>query len=401
MIYFDNASTTPILPDVANVVTDALLHQWGNPSSLHRLGFQAEKAMEEARGRMAALLGVPANSLLFTTGATEGINTVMRSVLMQTLQRRFGNEGRVEHSSIGCANDVSNANIVLTAVEHAAVHETAMLFSSFGIDVRFLPVDEEGKISLSDVERLVDEETLLVAVMHVNNELGTIFPVEEVGKVVKNQSRALYLVDGTQALGKLPVRLSALSCDTYVASGHKIHAPKGIGLLFARPGTTLLPLLTGGGQEKNRRSGTENVPYILGFVEALAQMEAHREGVYDPHVVAIAKRARERAEALPGVHINSPADGSPYILNFAVTGVKAEVLLHFMEQKEMYLSSGSACSKGKVSRILQEIHLPEKYLDGAVRLSFGRENREEEVDPFFDHLAFSIQQIRRITGGKA
>ncbi|WP_066923146.1 cysteine desulfurase family protein [Murdochiella massiliensis] len=401
MIYFDNASTTPVLSDVANVVTDALQYQWGNPSSLHRLGFQAETAMEEARGRIAALLGVPANSLLFTSGATEGINMVMRSVLMQALQRQVGHAGRAECSDADRVGDASKANIVLTAVEHAAVHETAMLFSSFGFDVRFLPVDEEGKISLSDVERLVDEETLLVAVMHVNNELGTILPVDQVGKIIKNQSRALYLVDGTQALGKLPVQLSALPCDAYVASGHKIHAPKGIGLLYVRPGTTLLPLLTGGGQEKNRRSGTENVPYILGFAEALAQMEAHREGTYDPNVVAIAKRARERAKALPGVRINSPADGSPYILNFAVTGVKAEVLLHFMEQEEMYLSSGSACSKGKVSRILQEIHLPEEYLDGAIRLSFGRENREEEVDPFFAHLAFSIQQIRRITGGKA
>ncbi|MBY0585034.1 cysteine desulfurase [Murdochiella sp. Marseille-P8839] len=401
MIYFDNASTTPVLPDVANVVIDALQYQWGNPSSLHRLGFQAEKVMEEARGRMADILGVPAKSLLFTSCATEGINTVMRSVLMQALQRQISHVGRAECSDADRVNDAPQANIVLTAVEHAAVHETAMLFSSFGIDVRFLPVDEEGEISLSDVERLVDEETLLVAVMHVNNELGTILPVDQVGKIVKNQSRALYLVDGTQALGKLPVRLSALPCDAYVASGHKIHAPKGIGLLYVRPGTPLLPLFTGGGQELNRRSGTENVPYILGFAEALAQMEAHREGTYDPHVVAIAKRARERTEALPGVHINSPTDGSPYILNFAVTGVKAEVLLHFMEKEEMYLSSGSACSKGKVSRILQEIHLPEKYLDGAVRLSFGRENREEEVDPFFDHLAFSIQQIRRITGGKA
>lgn len=401
MIYFDNASTTPVLPDVANVVTDALQHQWGNPSSLHRVGFQAEKAMKEARGRMAGMLSAPENSLLFTSGATEGINTVMRSVLMQALQRKSGHMGQMEGPGADCTSDETKANIVLTAVEHAAVHETALLFSSFGIAVREIPVDEQGQISLSDVERLVDEETLLVAVMHVNNELGTIFPVEEVGKIVKSQSHALYLVDGTQALGKLPVRLSALSCDAYVASGHKIHAPKGIGLLYVRPGTTLSPLLTGGGQEKNRRSGTENVPYILGFAEALAQMEAHREGTYDPHVVAIAKRARERAEVLPGVHINSPENGSPYILNFALTGIKSEVLLHFMEQEEMYLSSGSACSKGKVSRILQAIHLPEEYLDGAVRLSFGRENREEEVDPFFDRLAFSVEQIRRITGGKA
>lgn len=410
MIYFDHAATTPVLPDIAQVVTEALQQQWGNPSSLHRLGFQAEKAMEAARQKISILLDAPEKSLLFTSGATEGINTVMRSVLMQTLLNRersaaFSDATLPHHGRSpqrACSAEKCQSNIVLTSVEHAAVFETAQIFASFGIAVRMLPVDDKGRIALSDVERLVDAKTLLVAVMHVNNELGTIFPIEEVGKIVKRQSRAIFLVDGTQALGKMPLHFSSLPCDAYVASGHKIHAPKGIGLLYVRPDTMLFPLLTGGGQEGNRRSGTENVPYILGLAEALTQMEAHREGErFDPHVVAIAQRARERAESLPDVRINSPQEGSPYILNFAVAGIKAEVLLHFMEQEEMYLSSGSACSKGKVSRILQAIHLPEKYLDGAVRLSFGRENREDEVDLFFDRLEESIRQIRQITGGKA
>ena len=393
MIYFDNAATTPVAADVAETIEKAFREQWGNPSSLHRVGFQAEKVLEEARGRMAEKLGIPLKSLIFTSGASESLNTVLRGVATQALL------SQKMRAQTGSPTDAPN--IVISAVEHAAVYQTAQILASYGIEVREIPVDATGQVTVADVEKRVDAHTLLVAVMHVNNELGTIFPVAEIATMLHQKSRALFLVDGTQALGKLPVNLSKIGCDFYVASGHKIHAPKGIGMLYVRPGVTVSPLITGGPQEYGRRAGTENVPYILGFVQAFLAMEKRRSTSFDPAIVKLHEKALARAKAITGSRINSPAAGSPYILNIAFTGIKAEVLMHFMEMEEMYLSSGSACSKGKVSRILQAIHLPEAYLDGALRLSFSRENREEEVDPFFDRLETSIAQIRSITGGNA
>lgn len=393
MIYFDNAATTPVAADVAETIEKAFREQWGNPSSLHRVGFQAEKVLEEARGRMAEKLGIPLKSLIFTSGASEGLNTVLRGVATQALL------SQKMRAQTGSQTDAPN--IVISAVEHAAVYQTAQILASYGIEVREIPVDATGQVTVADVEKRVDAHTLLVAVMHVNNELGTIFPVAEIATMLHQKSRALFLVDGTQALGKLPVNLSKIGCDFYVASGHKIHAPKGIGMLYVRPGVKVSPLITGGPQEYGRRAGTENVPYILGFVQAFLAMEKRRGTSFDPAIVKLHEKALARAKVITGSRINSPAAGSPYILNIAFTGIKAEVLMHFMEMEEMYLSSGSACSKGKVSRILQAIHLPEAYLDGALRLSFSRENREEEVDPFFDRLETSIAQIRSITGGNA
>lgn len=393
MIYFDNAATTPVAADVAETIEKAFREQWGNPSSLHRVGFQAEKVLEEARGRMAEKLGIPLKSLIFTSGASEGLNTVLRGVATQALL------SQKMRAQTGSQTDAPN--IVISAVEHAAVYQTAQILASYGIEVREIPVDATGQVTVADVEKRVDAHTLLVAVMHVNNELGTIFPVAEIATMLHQKSRALFLVDGTQALGKLPVNLSKIGCDFYVASGHKIHAPKGIGMLYVRPGVKVSPLITGGPQEYGRRAGTENVPYILGFVQAFLAMEKRRGTSFDPAIVKLHEKALARAKVITGSRINSPAAGSPYILNIAFTGIKAEVLMHFMEMEEMYLSSGSACSKGKVSRILQAIHLPEAYLDGALRLSFSRENREEEVDPFFDRLETSIAQIRTITGGNA
>lgn len=393
MIYFDNAATTPVAADVAETIEKAFREQWGNPSSLHRVGFQAEKVLEEARGRMAEKLGIPLKSLIFTSGASEGLNTVLRGVATQALL------SQKMRAQTGSQTDAPN--IVISAVEHAAVYQTAQILASYDIEVREIPVDATGQVTVADVEKRVDAHTLLVAVMHVNNELGTIFPVAEIATMLHQKSRALFLVDGTQALGKLPVNLSKIGCDFYVASGHKIHAPKGIGMLYVRPGVKVSPLITGGPQEYGRRAGTENVPYILGFVQAFLAMEKRRGTSFDPAIVKLHEKALARAKVITGSRINSPAAGSPYILNIAFTGIKAEVLMHFMEIEEMYLSSGSACSKGKVSRILQAIHLPEAYLDGALRLSFSRENREEEVDPFFDRLETSIAQIRSITGGNA
>ncbi|MDY6085448.1 MAG: cysteine desulfurase family protein [Peptoniphilaceae bacterium] len=383
MIYFDNAATTPVLPEVRRVIDETLETLWGNPSSLHRKGFEAEKILRKARETVAGILRVDPKSVIFTSGATESINTVLRGVAARHLMTRNG----------------APANVVISSVEHAAVEQTARALKDFGIDVRRASVDEAGRVDAADMAALVDAHTLLVGMMHVNNELGTIYPIADIVRAVKARKADVpVLVDGTQALGKLVVHPGELGCDYYVSSGHKIHAPKGIGLLYVRPGAFFRPLLTGGPQENGHRAGTENVPYIAGFAAALEAMEASREGDWNPTIVAINRSVRERLAA-SDARILSPEEASPYILTAAFSGIKAEVLLHFMEREEMYLSSGSACSKGAPSRVLQAIRVPDAYADGAVRLSFGRENTLNEVDPFLDQLLAAVRQIQSLTGG--
>ncbi len=391
MIYFDNAATTPVDPEVQAVIMNALREEWGNPSSLHRKGFAAEKRIKAARSEMAEGLGVDPSTLIFTSGASEGLNAVLRSAAMKARRKSR-------------SHDLAGANLVLSAVEHAAVYETARSLEQEGMTLHVVPVDAFGRVSAEDVLDAVDDQTVLVALMHVNNELGTIMPVEEVGAALRERHpEVMYLVDGTQALGKMEVHPEQIGCDYYVGSGHKMHAPKGIGLLYRREGAPFYPLITGGPQENGQRAGTENVAYILGFAKAFKQMSSRRQKkTWNPEIVSLSEAARQRALRMEGVRLNSPEQGvSPYILNFALTGVRAEVILHFMEQKEMYLSSGSACSLGQPSRVLQAIGLPEAYREGALRLSFGSENRLEDVNPFFDALEEAVAQIRLLTGGRA
>lgn len=389
MIYFDNAATTPVLDDVRHAMNEVLASRWGNPSSLHRKGFEAEKVLRHARRSVAESLHVDEKSVIFTSGATEGINTVMRGIVADfLLKSKAHRDGR------------QRANLVISSVEHAAVEQTAEALSAFGIEIRRCAVDEAGRVNPAEMAALVDDATLLVAMMHVNNELGTIYPIAEIARAVKAKRDVPLLVDGTQALGKLAVQPLALGCDYYVASGHKIHAPKGIGLLVRRPSAPYRPLLTGGPQENGQRAGTENVPYIAGFAAALAAMDRARGDAWDPQIVAMNRKIRARL-AQSDARVLSPEDASPYIVTAAFSGVKAEVLLHFMEQEEMYLSSGSACSKGAPSRVLQAICVPLEYADGAVRLSLGRENALEEVDPFMDCLLEAVAHIQSITGGRA
>lgn len=385
MIYFDNAATTPILPDVQEKIIEALTEYWGNPSSLHRKGFESEKVIREARAAVARELDVAPETLVFTSGATEGINTVLRGV-----------------SLMAHAKKAKRPNIVISAVEHSAVRKTAQVIEAWGVEIRVVNVDAHGALSAADVAEKVDDATILVSIMQVNNELGTVYPVAEIAeKIKKKNPNTLFMVDGTQALGKFVVRPLTIGCDFYISSGHKMHAPKGVGLLYIRRGVALPSLLTGGQQENGHRAGTENIPYIVGFCAALEEMAKRRgQEAFDPQIVKMNQRARERATAIPGLVLNSPVDASPYILNVAMSGIKAEVLLHFMEQSEMYLSSGSACSRGAASAVIAAIQLDEEHRDGAVRISFGRQNRLEEVDLFFDALEKAVQEIRSLTGGR-
>lgn len=371
MIYFDNAATTPVIDSVVDRISEVLRNDWGNPSSLHRKGFEAEKIIQAAREDIARALHVKPKSIIFTSCATESNNTAIRSAI----------KGK------------TGINIVYSAVEHASIDNLGKELAKEGVEVRVMGVNGHGQVNSADLEKLVDENTALVSVMQVNNELGTVEPVVEMAQMTKRMNpKTKFLVDGVQGFCKFPLDLAASQIDYYTASAHKIHGPKGIGLLYIKEGDALNPLMFGGGHEFGLRPGTENVAYIAGFAEAVK----HVDDFDIEQIKQIRKHCLDRLAEIPDHIINSPEDGSPYILNFALKDVKAEVLLHFMEQEDMYLSSGSACTGAHVSHVLEAINLDKSYIEGCIRISFLTENSVEEVDPFFDRLQVAVDQIRSL-----
>lgn len=374
MIYFDNAATTNLSQGAMDLIHQILTEDWGNPSSLHKKGIEAERHLEKARKILSDILGVKPKQLIFTSCATESNNTAIRSALYNK----------------------KDANIVLSSVEHASIDTLAKNLARQGIEVRYLSVDQHGQIDRDQIQDLVDEKTGIFCLMHVNNELGTIYPVEEVASLVKEKNkRTKVLVDGVQAFAKIDFSLGASQIDFYSASAHKVHGPKGIGFLYIKDDSDFHPLMLGGGHENKKRAGTPNVAFAAGFAKA-AQEEVEAQA-YD-HVVQLSKQARKRVEKIPDHIINSPAQASPYILNLGFKDIKAEVLLRFMEQEDMYLSSGSACAGNATSHVLQAIGLGDEFIDGCVRISFERKNTLEEVDTFFDRMEESIASIRKLIG---
>lgn len=378
MIYFDNAATTAPAPEVIKIIDHILKDEWGNPSSLHKKGFEAEKTLRKGREYIASSLGVRPDTISFLSSASEANNMVFNSLI------RGKEKGEKK-------------NIIISRAEHASVYEPAQLMEKWGYEVRYLPLDRHGNYILKDLEPLLDEKTDLVFLIHVNNELGSISEIKKIGKIVRQKApNALYAIDGTQALGKFDLDLGDLGVDIYTASGHKIHAPKGIGILYLRQDLKLKPMIVGGGQEAGLRSGTENVAFAAGMAEALKLMDRAREGGLYKRISQIRERAIELAKEIGDVKINSDPEGSPYILNIGIGGIKSEVLLHFMEMEDMYLSSGSACSKGKASRVLAAINVEDEFIDGSVRLSFSRFNNIDQLDRFFKRLSQSVKAIREV-----
>lgn len=376
MIYFDNAATTPLRPEAIETIDKVLRDHWGNPSSLHHMGFEAEKIMEGARRSIAENLGVMAEEIIFTGSATEANNMVLQAM----------------------AAKGPHANLVISPVEHDSILNPAKLLAQAGLAVRVCPVDAEGRVDPQQVADLVDEETVLVSIMHVNNELGTIEPIEAIGPLIKQKNPKLHFhVDNVQGLGKVPLDLKQAEVDSFSASAHKLMGPKGVGFLYLKQGRAIAPLIRGGGQERGQRSGTENVAYIAGMAKAL-DLQLQDQEARD-RVVRLNQAIRQGLSQIEGVHFNSPETGvSPYILNVAFTGLKAEVLLHSLEEEEIYVSTGSACSLGAPSHVLQAIQLSNKYADGSIRISFQAENREEEAEPFLEAVRLAVADIRRYTG---
>jgi cysteine desulfurase len=380
-LYFDTAATTPLLPEVRQAMIEAM-DVYGNPSSLHRKGVEAEERLHQARVDVARCLGVEGGRVVFTGGGTEANNLAIFGVA-----RRFGRRGR---------------HMVTTQIEHPSVLQAFRALERFGWRVTYVAPDPDGSVPAERVLAAVEDDTVLVSIMHVNNETGAILPVEEVGRALKDRPKVLFHVDGIQAFGKIPHCAAQAQADLYTISGHKIGAPKGVGALYVRSGLDIEPLLYGGGQEFGLRSGTENVLGIhaLGVAAAAAAREA--EAAW-PRVERLSQMLIKGLRDVPGCVVRRPAKASPYIVGAAFPGLRGEVIVHALEQEGLYVSTGSACSTrgghARGSHVLRAMGWTEAEADGSVRLSLARWHTEEEVEQALATIRRQIGWLTDLMGG--
>ena len=382
-VYFDNSATTKVLAPVADLVMKVMTEDYGNPSAKHGKGMRAEQYIKEAAEIIAGTLKVSPKEIVFTSGGSESNNMALIETAMAN--RRAGN------------------HIISTAIEHASVYNPLAYLEEQGFEVTYVPVDHNGHISLEDLERAVRRETILVSVMYVNNEIGAVEPVEEIAKLIHKINPAiLFHVDAIQAYGKFVIRPKRQGIDLLSVSGHKIHAPKGIGFLYVDSRVKIKPLIYGGGQQRGLRSGTENVPGIAGLGAAAREMyRDHSERL--KRMYEIKDYMISRLGEVEGTTVNSlPGDQSaPQIVSASFSGVRSEVLLHALEEKGIYVSSGSACSSNHpaVSGTLKGIGVKKELLDSTLRFSFGVFNTKDEVDYCISVLQELLPVLRRYQRG--
>ena len=374
MIYLDNAATTKPCEEAVKAAVEAMTVNFGNPSSLHRAGLDAQLAMDKARKVIADSLGASPENILFTSGATESNNLALRGA-----SAAYGKKRR---------------KIVASAVEHASVDETLSDLESKGFEVVRISPRGDGRFYPEDFLSACDENTVLLTMMYVNNETGYILPVKEVFTAVKRRFKDIIThTDCVQAYMKLPIKASSLGADLISLSGHKIHGVKGAGALYIKKGVRLIPVVTGGKQEKGIRSGTESVPLICAFGAAVEKLSPTIKQRYET-VSVLKSRLSELLSTIEGVSLNSPEDGSPYVVNISAAGKRSEIMLHYLESREIYVSSGSACSKGQQSGVPAQFGITGKRADSALRISMTAETTEAEIEQFADALREGIANVR-------
>ena len=377
-VYLDNSSTTKPCKTAVEYVGNSLSENWGNPSSLHKLGLNAENILTECRGSAASLIGAEPAEIFFTSGGTESNNIAIKGAAY-ALKRR-------------------GKRIVTSAVEHPSVLETVAALETEGFEVVRLHPDQNGEITEDAIFDAVNSETILVSLMLVNNETGARLPVEAAKKAVTAAGApALIHCDAVQAFGKVPFSVKDLGVDLLSASAHKIHGIKGCGILYKSKSARILPTVFGGHQEKGLRSGTEAVPAIAGLLGAVRELDVKNTLC---KMSELNQYARKTLSEIGGLHINSGENALPFILNISLEGYRSETLLHFLESKGIFVSSGSACSKGKASYVLLESRLPQPLADSALRLSFSRFNTKEEINLLAAALEEAKTSLRRSGGGK-
>ena len=380
--YLDNSATTRVSEPVADLVRKVMTEDFGNPSSRHRKGLEASRYLRQAREQIAATLKVDEKEIFFTSGGTESNNWALIGSALAN--RRRGN------------------HIITSSVEHAAVLMPLQFLQDEGFRITFLPVDEHGRICLSDLEAALTDDTILVSIMMINNEIGAREPVEEIGKLVhQNNPDILFHVDAIQSYTKERIYPRRWGIDLLSVSGHKFHAPKGTGFLYIRDKAKIRPLILGGGQQNGMRAGTDNVPGAAGI--GLAAQTAYQN--LDQNIIHLRSLQKQLAEGLrmiPDVSVVSPLDGpcAPHIVAAAFAGVRSEVLLHALEDKGIYVSAGSACTSNKkipVSGVIREIHLSKELQDSVLRFSLCEETTAEEIRYALETLGQLLPVLRRYT----
>ncbi len=383
-VYLDNAATTPVDPRVFEAMRPFWLEQWGNPSSVYAVGRRARRALDDARDRIAQVLNCRANEVIFTGCGSESDNLAIKGVaLAQSEQRGWRHvvTSRVEH--------------------HAVLHACEWLEQHLGFEVTYVEVDEFGRVDPDSVAAAVRDDTAVVSIMYANNEIGTIEPIAAIGAAIKARNpQTIFHTDAVQAGGLLPLDVQALGVDMLALSGHKFYAPKGVGLSFIRRGTPLVHLLSGGGQERGIRAGTENVAYIVGMTVAL-------ELAYGEHAERVAHVSRLRDRLVGGILAGiggsrltgHPTERMPNSASFTIEGADGESMLLNLDQEGIYASSGSACTSGtlEISHVLKALRLPEEQARGSLRLTTGTRTTDADVDRLLEVLPGIVERVREVT----
>ncbi len=387
-VYLDNSATTRVFPEVAQLMTKVMCEDYGNPSSMHRKGVEAEAYIRYAKETLAKLLKVNEKEILFTSGGTESDNTALIGCAMANMRR-----GR---------------HLITTKVEHPAILQTMHYLESQGFRVTYLPVDKSGRVRIEDLRNAITPETILVSMMYVNNEIGSVQPIEEAGALIKKiNPNILFHVDAVQGFGKFKIYPKKLNVDLMSVSSHKIHGPKGIGFLYVGERVKILPITYGGGQQKNMRSGTENVPGIAGMTMAAEMVYEHLEEDVNK-LYELKEYFIQGVTRMEGIQINGLIEGgnlrqtAPHVVSVSIGGVRSEVLLHALEDKGIFISAGSACASNKpqTSETLKAIGLQREYWDSTIRFSFSVLTTKEEIDYTLQVLYELIPVLRRYTRRK-
>ena len=378
-VYLDNSATTKCLPEVAALMTRIMCDEYGNPSSLHKKGVESEKYVRYAKEVIAKCMKVQEKEILFTSGGTESDNIAL----------------------IGgaYANYRAGRHIITTRIEHPAVLQTCAYLEEQGFAVTYLPVNAKGVVSLADLERAMTKNTILVSIMHTNNEVGAVQPIEQAGELIKRMNpNTLFHVDAVQGFGKCRIYPKRMHVDLLSVSAHKIHGPKGVGFLYINEKAKVRPIIFGGGQQKGMRSGTENVPGIAGMAKAIEEIFTDFDEKME-YLYSIKERFVKGVSALEGIRLNGPVgrDGAPHVVSVSIQGVRSEVMLHALEDKGIYVSAGSACSSNKpsVSATLKAIGVEKQYLDATLRFSFSLYTTEAEIDYTVKCLSELLPVLRR------
>lgn len=382
-VYLDNSATTRTFPEVAELMSKIMCEDYGNPSSMHNKGVQAERYVRYGRETLAKILKVNEKEIYFTSGGTESDNLAL----------------------IGCAmaNYRAGKHLITTKIEHPAILQTMHYLEDQGFEVTYLSVDDKGQISLQELQNAMRKDTILVSIMHTNNEIGAVEPIVEAGRLIKSTNPStLFHVDAVQGFGKYRIYPKRMGIDLLSVSGHKIHGPKGVGFLYIGEKVKIHNIIYGGGQQKNLRSGTENVPGIAGMAKAAEMLYNHLEEDAE-RLYSLKDYFCEGLRKIPDIRINNPEgmEGAPHIVSLSVAGVRSEVLLHALEDKGIYVSAGSACSSNKPhtagSATMKAIKLPEEFLDSTLRFSMSVYTTREELDYTLQVMYDIIPMLRKYT----